>query len=102
MASELIRPDTVSFLDTMLRDSSSLRVEDIRVGKRSQYVGKTLRQCEPLNDSRVLLVSLKHGESFQFNPPPSTTLSEGDALIVIGIPEQISVLRSTIGHEHAR
>src|SRR3972149_2536720 len=38
MASELIRPDAVNFLDTMLRDNSSLRVEDGQVVGKSKYL----------------------------------------------------------------
>ncbi len=101
MASELVRPDAVNFLDTMLRDNSSLRVEDVHVGKKSRYVGKSVRQCKPLNDSRVLLFSIKRNAAYQFNPPQNTTLKEGDALIVIGVPEQIAVLRSSLGHDSA-
>ena len=102
MASELIRPDAVNFLDTMLRDNSSLRVEDVHVGKKSKYVGKSIKQCDPLNDSRVLLFSIKRNAAYQFNPPQSTTLVEGDALIVIGVPEQIAVLRSSLGQDSVR
>jgi len=102
MASELIRPDAVNFLDTMLRDNSSLRVEDVHVGNKSKYIGKSIKQCDPLNDSRVILFSIKRNAAYQFNPPQSTTLVEGDALIVIGVPEQIAVLRSSLGHDSAR
>ena len=102
MASELVRPDAVNFLDTMLRDNSSLRVEDVRVGKTSQYLGKTIQQCVPLNDSRVILFSLRKNGKDLFNPPVTTPLVEGDVLIVIGVPEQIEQLRIALAHEHAR
>jgi len=98
MASELVRPDTVNFLDTMLRDNSSLRVEDVHVGKRSKYLGKSIKQCDPLNDTRVLLFSIKRQGSYQFNPSRTTALEEGDTLIVIGEPEQIATLRSSLSH----
>ncbi len=96
LASELVRPDTVNFLDTMLRDNSALRVEDVRVGDKSKYLGKTIKQCDPLNDSQILLFSLKRAGTFQFHPPLGTALAEGDILIVIGIPEQIARLRSSL------
>lgn len=102
LASELVRPDTVNFLDTMLRDNSALRVEDVRVGSKSKFLGKTIKQCVPLNDSQILLFSLKRDGSYQFNPPQSTPLKEGDTLIVIGVPEQIGVLRSLIEYGSSR
>jgi voltage-gated potassium channel len=96
LASELIRPDAVNFLDTMLRDNSALRVEDIRVGERSKYQDKTLEECAPLNDSRILLFSLKHDGVFSFNPPKETKLEKGDSLVVIGFPDQLTTLRTSL------
>lgn len=97
LASELIRPDTVNFLDTMLRDNSTLRVEDILVSEQSMYLNKPLEECVPLNDPRVLLFSLKHGDAFSFNPPKKTKMAKGDTLVVIGFPDQLSALRTTLG-----
>lgn len=94
MASEMIRPDAVTFLDSMLRDNSQLRVEDVIVGEGSKFVGKTLSSCDPLQDARVLLFSVKRNGEYQFNPSGSTHIHGGDTLIVIGYPEQISTLRS--------
>lgn len=102
MVSELVRPDAVNFLDTMLRDNSSLRVEDVRVGRKAQYLGKTLKQCLPLSDSRVLLFSVRKDGKDHFNPPDSTPIAEGDVLIVIGVPEQIALLRTALAHDHSR
>lgn len=97
LASELIRPDTVSFLDTMLRDNSTLRVEDILVGAGSKYQDKSLEECALLNDPKVLLFSIKHGGEFSFNPSKKTKMEKGDTLVVIGFPDQLSALRTTLG-----
>jgi voltage-gated potassium channel len=97
LASELIRPDAVNFLDSMLRDNSALRVEDLRVGENSKYMDKSLDECTPLNDSRILLFSIKHDGRFNFNPPKKTKLEKGDSLVVIGFPDQLSALRSSLG-----
>lgn len=96
LASELIRPDAVNFLDTTLRDNSALRVEDIRVGEHSEYQDKTLEEVHPLNDSRILLFSLKHDGVFSFNPPKKTKLAKGDSLVVIGFPDQLAALRTSL------
>ncbi len=96
MASEMIRPDAVTFLDSMLRDNSELRVENVVVGKDSKFIGKTLASCDPLHDAKVLLFSVKRNGEYQFNPSGSTHMEAGDTLIVIGYPGQISTLRSVL------
>lgn len=93
MVSELVRPGATSFLDTMLRDNSALRVEDVQVGLHSKFVKKSLSSCDAFAKAGVLLVSIKHGDSFHFNPPPGTILEGGDTLVVIGNPEQLKSVR---------
>ncbi len=96
LASEMVRPDAVNFLDSMLRDSSTLRVEDIKVGKESSYLGRTFEECPPIQDSQVLVFSLKHDGAYVFNPSPTTRFESGDALVVIGYPEQITKIRRVL------
>jgi voltage-gated potassium channel len=95
MASELIRPETVSFLDTMLRDSANFRVEDVPIGP--SYVGKTIKECEALASAGVLVVAVKHEGSYSFNPKPMTKLRTGDTLIVIGDPDHVRLAISDLG-----
>jgi K+/H+ antiporter YhaU regulatory subunit KhtT len=92
MASELIRPDTTTFLDSMMRDSSVLRVDEVKIGSTTHYRGKPIEHCDVLASSGVVLVSMRRGigeRDFIFNPPPSTVINSGDTLIVIGNPEQL-------------
>lgn len=96
MASELVRPETTSFLDSMLRGDSALRVDEVKVGETTHYRGKPLKECDVLVSSGVVLVSMRQGtdgKEFIFNPPSSTILNAGDTLIVIGNPEQCSAVR---------
>ncbi|MBI4428221.1 MAG: potassium channel protein [Ignavibacteriales bacterium] len=96
MASELIRPQTTNFLDTMLRDNSALRVDEVVVGQSSKHAGKSLEAFDELHSSGVVLLSLIRSGAYQFNPRPDTKLQSGDTLIMIGNPEQISVVRSEV------
>jgi voltage-gated potassium channel len=96
MASELIRPTTVSFLDTMLYGTPSLRVEEVTIPPSSKYAGLPLAKCDPVKSSGVVLVTLKRQDGkdrFRFNPPPETRLQEGDTLIIIGDRSQVESLR---------
>lgn len=96
MASELVRPNTVNFLDSMLRDNSHLRVEDVQVGSDSKFTGKTLGSCDILSKAGVVLLSLRQNEAFQFNPPSNTVLKGGDTLVMMGTPEQIKSVRAAL------
>ncbi len=99
MASELIRPDTTTFLDSMMRDQSTLRVDEVKVGSTTHYRGKPLKKCDVFTSSGVVLVSLRRGigeREYIFNPPPSTILNTGDTFIVIGNPEQLARLRAKL------
>ncbi len=97
MASELIRPATVSFLDTMLYGTPSLRVEEITIPPSSRYAGTAIARCEALRESGVVLVSIRRQDdkkAFRFNPPPETPLREGDTLIIIGDRGQVEQLKA--------
>jgi voltage-gated potassium channel len=99
MASELIRPDTTTFLDSMMRDSSALRVDEVKIGSTTTYRGKPIENCDVLESSGAVLVSMRRGKDerdFIFNPPPNTIINTGDTLIVIGHPEQLEILRSKL------
>ena len=99
MASELIRPDTTTFLDSMMRDSSALRVDEVKIGATTNYQGKPLESCDALASSDIVLVSMRRGtgeRDFIFNPPPNTIINTGDTLIVIGNPEQLEILRAKL------
>ena len=85
MASELVRPQVVSFLDQMLRDPrASLRVEEIAVPDDSPAVGKTVGSFD-VNalDGAVLLALRTSGGQVLFKPAPDTPLEPGAVLIAM-------------------
>ncbi|UCD84322.1 MAG: NAD-binding protein [Deltaproteobacteria bacterium] len=98
MASELVRPATVSFLDIMLRgEEKALRVEEARVGPNSHFIGKSIGEAKIPQKTGLLIVALnKEGQDYQFNPSSSTKLGANDVLIVIGSPEQVKSLKEMV------
>jgi len=86
LASELIRPSVVSFLDVMLRDQvSTMRVEEITVGEGSPWIGKTLRQMDLHGRFELLpLAVCKPDGELKYNPRDDTSLASGDVLVVLG------------------
>ena len=95
MASEMIRPTVVNFLDVMLREKdATLRVEEVSIGKDSSLVGQTLQDSRIAQKTGLLVVALKLSDgSFRFNPPATEPLRTGETVIVIGDVKQVAALR---------
>lgn len=86
LASELIRPHVVNFLDLMLRDQvKTMRVEEISVEEGSPWVGKTLHNTELHRKYELLALALRRPDGeMQYNPHGDTLLASGDVLVVLG------------------
>jgi voltage-gated potassium channel len=102
MASEMIRPMVVTFLDTMLRDRDrNLRVEEIRVGRGSPAIGRPLAELK-INEAPglMLLALVEPGtQKWTFKPEGHTRVEEGATVIVIGDPHGVGELRRRYGGE---
>ena len=97
MASLMLRPTVVSFLDEMLRvTGETLRVEEVHVDAASPLAHQTIRDTDIGRRTGVLVVALQpHTGGYGFNPGPQTVLKPGDVLIVIGTPQQLAALRQS-------
>lgn len=86
MASEMIRPSVVTFLDKMLRDGEkNLRVEE--VGVPGSMSGGTIASLRLGRYPSILLVAVRVGEDWTYNPPADAVIQPGSTLIFIGGPE---------------
>ncbi len=86
LASELIRPSVVHFLDMMLREQSgAMRVEEIEVAEGSPWIGKKLRQMDLTERYELLPLAIrKAGGDIVFNPRGDVAVASGDVLVVMG------------------
>ena len=85
MASELVRPTVVEFIDQMLRDRDQvLRLEEVVVPEGSSFAGKTLREVPIRSETNLLVVALRVGGKFLYNPEPSTEIHAATVLVVLG------------------
>ncbi|MEE9275010.1 MAG: potassium channel protein [bacterium] len=102
MASEVIRPTVVSFLDAMLREKDkTLRIEEVQIpGNDCPWVGKSLRDIDFPKQTGLVIVAVKSpkSEKYIYNPRGDFVVEEGDTLIVIGGLDQIFALRRMLGH----
>ena len=97
MASEMVRPATVQFLDSMLRgQKSGARFEDIEAGPGAE--GRELGEYKGADRSGALVVAMrKPGDnSYELNPQPSLKLKKGDVLVALGTPEELKALAAAI------
>ncbi len=90
IASELLRPQVVSFLDRMLRSKtdSGVRVEEFTVPENSPLIGKTLLELH--QKTGILAISTYNSTTrdYQYNPSPEQPIAPGATLIYIASPDQ--------------
>jgi len=100
MASELIRPLAVTFLDQMLRDRDrNLRVEEVHIGEGSPAIGRAVGDLGINEVPGVLLLALvvPGGGAWAYKPDASSRVEEGATLVVMGGPDGVSDLRRRFG-----
>ena len=86
MASEMIRPTVVSFLDTMLRDrEKGLRVEELPVP--GSFVGKSLSALNLKRHTNALLLAVKTGEDWIYNPAENYVIAPESTFVFMTTPE---------------
>jgi voltage-gated potassium channel len=96
MASEMIRPTVVNFLDNMLRGrDESLRVEEVPMSP--SFVGKALADLDLKKYPRTLLLAVKKGENWVYNPSRNEYIIEPEnRLIVMTTPEERRTLEKNV------
>jgi len=102
MASVLLRPSVVSFVDIATRSPDlKLRMEQTSVTERSRIAGKTLAEARIPQETGLIVIAVgkhsKTGLDFVFNPSGTTRIDPGDDVIVLGDSEQLERLRHYVG-----
>ena len=99
MASEMIRPAAVGFMDSMIRDRVNVsRFEELVVPAASSFVGRSLEAVRGGGGNVPLLVALLDGGSgkYEINPEPTRTIKAGDSLVMVGEVTKIAELRKEL------
>jgi voltage-gated potassium channel len=98
MASEMIRPAAVEFMDNMLRsERGELRIHQIAVTDNSPLAGKTIMKSGLRDQFNLLLLGVRRqNDEFEFRPPSSFVLEAGMTLIVMGDIENIDRARAVL------
>jgi len=86
MASEMVRPTVVSFLDIMLRDKEkNLRIEEVPIP--ASFVGETLVSLNSRKNPNVLLLAIKIIDDWIYNPPENFIIKPDNTLVIMATPE---------------
>ncbi len=96
MASEILRPNVVSFLDVMLRGADkTIRIHEFIIPENSPQVGKTLSEVNLYTNCHVNLLASKTSstKSFQYNPGPDMILEKNHILLFIGTNKNTEAMK---------
>jgi voltage-gated potassium channel len=105
MASFMLRPVVVSFLDVATRSPDlTLRMEQETVSPSSPLVGRTLADIRLPQATGLIVIGIRKKNpedadeefTYVFNPQANTQLDPGDIMIVLGKPDQIDKLRQFV------
>ncbi|PIU18836.1 MAG: potassium channel protein [Elusimicrobia bacterium CG08_land_8_20_14_0_20_44_26] len=95
MASTALRPNVVSFLDIMLRESEGeWRIEETAIPPKSPFINYTLAKSQISKNTGLVIIAIRKAKTgrFMYNPDASTTLEENDDILVLGNQEKIERL----------
>ena len=84
IASAMIRPHVVSFLDEMLKSQINLRVEEIPVP--AGFIPKPIASLRLRSTNYVLLAARERNGTWQFNPDKDFLIKPGFTLIAMASP----------------
>ncbi|WP_304264037.1 TrkA family potassium uptake protein [Kallipyga massiliensis] len=97
MASLMIKPNIISFLDVVTRMGDvELDLEEVFVKTDSYLENKTLLEAQIPSKTGLMVLAIKKKEDGKmlFNPPIDYTFQLGDVLIVLGREDQVNKLRN--------
>ena len=80
IVSAMVRPNVVSFLDEMIKSDENLRMEEVVVP--SGFSGKLLAMFN-LASRDCILLAIRQGGKWVFNPTMQHVVQEGDVLMVM-------------------
>jgi voltage-gated potassium channel len=95
MASEMLRPAVVNFLDVMLRhEDMALRIEELPVP--ATMVGRKLATLELHRFQKLLLLAVRSGDGWTYNSPRDHVMQAGETLVFMGSPEERAQLEQVL------
>jgi voltage-gated potassium channel len=103
MAKLVLKPQVAAFLDAVsATGGSDLRFEEIEVHEASGQTGRSIKEIHVRRDTGALIIALrKRDGSFDATPNPDAVLSDGDVMICVGTPAELSLLEELFAPNQA-
>lgn len=99
IASQVLRPQTVAFLDAMLRGPGEARVTEVVVDAGAAAVGQTVSWLVERAGLQVVALRAADARAFVYSPPATAVLEAGAVVIVVGERERVAGVEAVA---HAR
>lgn len=98
MASVMLRPTVVGFLDLMMRDQGTIRIEEIKLTKNTSILGKSVQSSDIGRKTGLIVIAIKRlkSDKYIYNPKPDTLFELDDTLVVMGDVNQVQALRKLV------
>ncbi|NCB50439.1 MAG: potassium channel protein [Clostridia bacterium] len=99
IASLIIRPAVISFLDVITRAGDvTLDLEEVVISPQSRLAGMKLLEAKIPEQTGLIILALKRKgeENFKFNPSSNEILNIGDTMVVLGTNEQADLLNAMV------
>lgn len=90
IASQVLRPHTVAFLDNMLRGPGEVRVTEVVVRPESEAAGRDIGWLVEHGGLQVVALRNPSEESFRYSPRADTEIKEESVVIVIGERDRVA------------
>ncbi|WP_296356518.1 potassium channel protein [Ramlibacter sp.] len=84
IASAMVRPHVVNFMDQMLRSDEALRVEEVVVPPR--FAGRALSRLLPKSREYMVMATHEQGR-WVFNPPDDHLVQQGAVILLMTSPQ---------------
>lgn len=98
MASLALQPTVVEFLDAVTRAGNiELAVQEVILSPTSALIGKTMAAAQNAMEDGTMIVALKKEGKLLTGTRTQISIEAGDAIIVVGAPEQLATLRREHG-----
>lgn len=103
MAKLVLKPQVAAFLDAVsATGGSDLRFEEIEVREASGQTGRSIKDIHVRRDTGALIIALrKRDGTFDATPNPDAVLADGDVMICVGTPSELSLLEELFAPQQA-
>jgi voltage-gated potassium channel len=94
MAKLVLKPQVAAFLDLVsATGGADLRFEEIVVDQTSRPSGRSIKELDVRGQTGALIIALrKRDGTFDTTPNPEAVLDDGDVMICVGTPSELTLL----------